>query len=63
MVHLQQTREDMTKAVLEENNLKEFIEKHIPKLLTVDAQDLVKWRKSVEKVRRIILEGVRYHLF
>jgi len=44
--------------VLEDNLLKEFIDKDIPKLPAVDAQYLAEWRKCVAKVRRIILEGV-----
>ena len=47
---------DRIKVVLEDNGLKEFIDKDIPK--PTDAQDLVEWRKYVEKTRRIIQEGV-----
>ena len=47
---------DRMDAVLEDNELKEFIDKDIPKL--VDAQDLEEWKKCVAKGRRIILEGV-----
>ena len=43
-------------AVLEDNMLKEFIDKDIPK--PTDVQDLKEWRKCVAKERRIILEGV-----
>ena len=49
-------------AVLEDNGLKEFIDKYIPKPPTIDAQDLVEWRKCVMKTRRIILKGVRDHI-
>lgn len=53
----------MMEAVLEENGLKKFIDEDIPKPLALDANDLVEWRKCVEKVRQIILEGVRDHIF
>jgi len=46
---------DMKEEVLEDNGLKEFIDKDIPR--PVDVQDLGEWRKCVEKARRIILEG------
>ena len=49
---------DRVEAMLEDNGLKEFIDKDIPKPPTIDAQDLAEWNKCVEKVRRIILEGV-----
>lgn len=50
-------------AVLEDNGLKELIDNDIPKPPTTDAQDLEEWKKCVAKVRRIILEGVQYHIF
>ena len=43
-------------VVLEDNELKEFIDKDIPKPPKTDAQDLAEWRKCVAKARRIILE-------
>ena len=43
--------------------MNEFIDKDIPKPPATDAQDLAEWRKCVAKVRRIILEGVLYHIF
>ena len=46
----------MMEVMLEDNGLKVFIDKDIPK--PTDAQDLVEWRKCVEKVRWMILEGV-----
>lgn len=49
-------------VVLEDNEVKEFIDKYIRKPPTVDAQDLEEWRKFVAKVRRIILEGVWDHI-
>jgi len=47
---------------LEDNELKEFINKDIPKPPAADAQDLEEWRKCVAKARRIIIEGVRNHI-
>ena len=49
---------DMMEAVLEDNGLKEFIEKDVPKPDVVDAANLDAWKKKVAKVRRILLEGV-----
>jgi len=49
-------------AVLEDNELKEFIDHDIPKPLIPDSKDMAEWRKCVEKARRIILEGVRDHI-
>ena len=46
---------DRREVVLEDNELKELIYKDIPKPLVVDAHDLEKRRKCVEKTRRIIL--------
>ena len=46
-------------AVLEDNGLKEFIEKYVPKPDVADAPNLDAWKKKVAKVRRILLEGVR----
>lgn len=53
---------DMMEVVLEDNRMKEFIDTDIPKLPTIDAQDLAEWKKCVAKARRIILEGVRDHI-
>ena len=49
-------------VVLEDKQLKEFMDKDIPKPPKTDAQDLVEWRKCVAKERRIILEAVRDHI-
>jgi hypothetical protein len=49
-------------AVLEDNVLKEFIDKDVPKLDVADAANLDAWKKKVEKVRRILLEGVQDHI-
>lgn len=48
--------------VLEDNGMKEFIDNDIPKPPTIDAQDLAEWKIFVEKAKRIILEGVPYHI-
>jgi hypothetical protein len=48
--------------VLEENGLKEFIEKDVPKLDVVDTANLDAWQKKVEKARMILLEGVQDHI-
>ena len=48
---------------MEENGLKEFIDHDILKPPASDVKYHVEWRKCVAKVRRIILEGVRYHIF
>ena len=49
-------------AVLEDNGLKEFIDKDVPKPYVVDAANLDAWKKKVAKARRILLEGVRDHI-
>eukprot|EP00253_Pinus_taeda_P011151 PITA_11151 len=49
-------------VVLQDNGLKEFIDQEIPKPETSDAQNLAEWKKCAAKARRIILEGVRYHI-
>ena len=46
---------DRMEAVREGNGLKEFIVKDVPK---PDAANIGAWKKKVEKVRRILLEGV-----
>ena len=53
---------DRMEVVLEENGLKEFIDKEIPKPASTNAQELVEWEKCVVKARWIILEGVRDHI-
>ena len=40
---------------MEDNEMKEFIDNNVPKPTSVDAQNLVDWKKSVAKVSRIIL--------
>ena len=49
-------------VVLEDNGLKEFIEKDVPKPDVADAANLDAWKNKVEKRRRVLLEGVRYHI-
>ena len=44
--------------VLEDNGLKAFIEKDVPKPDVVDAANLDAWEKKVAKVKMILLEGV-----
>ena len=53
---------DRMEAVLEDNGLKEFIDKDIPNPATADVSLLDAWQKKVAKVRRILLEGVRDHI-
>ena len=49
-------------AVLEDNGLKEFIDSNVPKPASNDATGLDAWKKKVAKTRRIMLEGVKYHI-
>ena len=49
-------------AVLEDNELKEFIDNDIPKLAAVEASLLDAWKKKVARARMILLEGVRDHI-
>jgi hypothetical protein len=53
---------DRMEAILEENVLKEFIDKYVPKPDAADATNLDAWKKKVAKVRRILLEGVGDHI-
>jgi hypothetical protein len=48
----------MMEVVLEDNGLKEFIDKEVPKPDVAYAANLDAWEKKVAKVRRILLEGV-----
>eukprot|EP00253_Pinus_taeda_P021627 PITA_21627 len=50
-------------AVLEDNGLKDFIDQEVPKPTSTNAQELAKWKKCVARARRILLEGVRDHIF
>ena len=49
---------DMMEVVLEDNGLKEFIEKEVPKLDAIDAANLDAWKKKVEKERKIDRKSV-----
>ena len=49
-------------VVLEDNGLKEFIDSDIPKPTSTDVALLDAWKKKVSKMRRILLEGVKYHI-
>jgi hypothetical protein len=53
---------DKMEAVLEDNGLKEFIDKDVPKTNVADATNLDAWKNKVAKARRILLEGVRDHI-
>jgi len=54
---------DHMEALLEDNGLKDFIDQEISKPGSTNAQELAKWKKCVARVRRIILEGIRDHIF
>jgi hypothetical protein len=49
---------DRMDAILEDNGLKEFIDKDVPKPDVADAANIDAWQKKVAKARRILLEGV-----
>ena len=53
---------DRMEVVLEDNGLKEFIERDVPKPTSVDVAVLDAWKKKVARARRILLEGVRDHI-
>ena len=53
---------DRMEAVLEDNGLKEFIDRDVPKPTSIDAAVLDACQKKVARVRRILLEGVRDHI-
>jgi hypothetical protein len=53
---------DGMEEVLEDNGLKEFIDKDVPKPDVADTANLDAWKKKVAKARRILLEGVRDHI-
>ena len=55
-------RKDRMDQVLEDNVLKEFIERDVPKPTSADAAVLDAWQKKVARTRRILLEGVRDHI-
>ena len=49
-------------AVLEDNGLKEFIDRDVPKPTSIDVAVLDACQKKVARARRILLEGVRDHI-
>ena len=53
---------DKMEAVLEDNGLKEFINRDVPKPTSSNAALLDAWQKKVAKTRRIFLEGVKDHI-
>jgi hypothetical protein len=53
---------DRMEAVLEDNGLKDYIDKDVPKTDATDTANLDAWQKKVTKVRRILLERVRDHI-
>jgi hypothetical protein len=53
---------DRMEAVLEDNGLKEYIDKDVPKPDAKDTANLDAWQKKVAKARKILLEGVRDHI-
>ena len=53
---------DRMEAVLEDNGLRELIDSDVPKLGSSDAALLDAWKKKIAKTRRIMLEGVKYHI-
>ena len=50
---------DKMEVVLEDNGLKEFIDRDVPKPHSSDDAGLDTWKKKVAKTRRIFLEGVK----
>ena len=53
---------DRMEVVLENNNLKDFIDQEVPKVVAANDQELEEWNKCVARVRRILMEGVRDHI-
>jgi uncharacterized protein YeaO (DUF488 family) len=49
---------DKMEAVLEDNGLKYFIDRDVPKPVATNTANLDAWKKKVAKGRRILLEGV-----
>jgi hypothetical protein len=49
-------------VVLEDNGLKDYIDRDVPKPNAIDTTNLDAWKKKLEKARRILLEGVRDHI-
>jgi hypothetical protein len=53
---------DRMEGVLEDNDLKGYIDNDVPKPNVTDTANLDAWQKKVEKTRRILLDGVRDHI-
>jgi len=53
---------DHMEAVLDDNDLKDFINQEVPKPADTNALELTEWKKCVARVRRILLEGVQDHI-
>ena len=53
---------DKMEVVLEDNGLKDFIDRDVSKPVATDIANLDVWQKKVAKARRILLEGVRDHI-
>ena len=49
-------------AMLEDNEMKEFIDNDIPQPAATNSQLLDAWKKNVAKARRIMLEGGLDHI-
>jgi hypothetical protein len=49
---------DRMEAVLEDNGLKGYIDTNVPKPAAMDTANIDAWKKKVEKLRRILLEGL-----
>jgi len=47
---------------MEDNGLNEYTYRNFLKPTATNAKKLTKWKKNVAKARRILLEGVRYHI-
>jgi len=52
---------DRMEVVLDDNGLKDFIYVEVPK--PTDAAEAMVWQKKTTKCRRILLEGVKDHLY
>jgi hypothetical protein len=50
---------DRMEVVLEDNGLKDYIDKDVPKPDATNNANLDAWKKKVAKARRILLEGTR----
>lgn len=53
---------DHMEAILDDNELLEYIKIDVTKPLASDAHNISQWKKDVAKARIIILEGVQDHI-